>query len=174
MSASPGGVDGIRVALTDAAARLAAGGARDEALAQFVPERRVMLLTRTAAMLPLGRVWRLGVLLLSADARVYATGSITRALEPGRRAYQSQSAEIRRAYRGAAFRGPFERGETVNFDARPIEVEEGALRGSRGPLVLRGDEALVRWDPSSAAALVSLGDYLAERVRLLVEPQEGA
>jgi len=166
--------DGIRSALADAAGRLAAAGARDEALAEFVPERRVMLLTRKAAMVPLGRVWRLGVLLLDADGRLYATGHITRALEPGRRAYQAQSAELRREFRGAAFRGPFARAETVNFDAVPIELDEAALRDSNGPLVLRGDEAMVRWDPSSPDALTRLPEYLADRVRLLVDPPEGA
>lgn len=167
-------IDRIRATLADAAGRLASAGARDEALAEFVPEHRTMLLRRKAAMVPAGRVWRLGVLLLHADGRLFATGSITRALEPGRRAYQSQSAERRREYRGAAFRGAFERGETVNFDAVPIELEEAVLRGSSGPLVLRGEEALVRWDSSSPDALAPLGDYLADRVRLLVDPPEGA
>lgn len=169
-----GPLDGIRATLADAALRLAEAGARDEALARFVPEHRVMLLRRKAAMLPLGRVWRLGVLLLDAGGRLYATGSITRALEPGRRAYQSQSAELRREYRGAAFRGPFQAGETVNFDAGPIELEEEALRHASGPLVLRGEEAMVRWDASSPDALAPLADYLADRVRLLAHPPEGA
>lgn len=166
--------DGIRSALAHAAATLAAVGARDEALAEFVPEHRVLLLTRKAAMVPLGRVWRLGVLLLDADARVYATGLITRALPPGRRAYQAQSAEQRREFRGAAFRGPFERGETVNFDAVPIDLDDAALRESPGPLLLRGGEAMVRWDRSSPDALTRLDEYLADRVRLLVDPPEGA
>jgi hypothetical protein len=169
-----GPIDGIRASLADAATRLAAAGARDEALATFVPEHRVMLVRRKATMLPLGRVWRLGVLLLDADGRLYATGSTTRALEPGRRAYQSQSAELRREYRGAAFRGPFERGETVNFDAAPIELQDDGLRESQGPLVLRGEEAMVRWDQSSPDALALLDEYLADRVRLLVDPPEGA
>lgn len=165
----------LRAVLARAAARLAEAGARDEALAEYVPPRRVMLFTRDAVMVPEGRVWRLGVLLLTSDARVFATGSITRALEPGRPAYQSQSAETRRDYRAAAFRGRFARGETVNFDATPIELDAQTLRSSTGPLFIDGDQALVRWNIASGdPSAMPLETYLADRVALLADPPAGA
>ena len=168
-------VAAIRESLQRARARLAYAGARDEALAEFVPARRVMLITREPTMVPVTRVWRLGVLLLGTADGLWATGSITRVLEPGRPAYQSESAERRRAYRAAAVRGHFARGETVNFDARPIELDAAALAESAGPLVLEGNRALVHWnaalDPVSATPL---DEYLDDRVGLLVHPPEGA
>lgn len=137
-------------------------------------------------MTPIGRVWRLGVLLLEVvqagavhaggagtDATLYATGLNTRAVEPGRPGYQSESAEVRRAYRAAAFAGPFERGETVNFDAHPIDLSPESLREASGPLVLEGGTVLVRWSPSTPAALMPVDAYLADRVALLAHPPEG-
>jgi hypothetical protein len=168
-------VDGLRTSLRDAAERLRSAGARDEALAEYVAPRRVVVFEKKAVLVPLGRVWRLGVLLLAADGGVYATGSTTRALEPGRPAYQSESAEIRRAYRAAAFRGPFERGETVNFDATPIALDADALRASTGPLFLRDGASMVRWSPAADdGSAVPLAAYLDDRLELLIHPPEGA
>ncbi|WP_426518465.1 hypothetical protein ACPPVQ_02930 [Diaminobutyricibacter sp. McL0618] len=168
-------VAAVRASFERARARLADAAARDEALAEFVPARRVMLITREPTMVPVARVWRLGVLLLGTTDGLWATGSITRVLEPGRPAYQSESAERRRAFRAAAVRGHFPKGETVNFDARPIELDAAALAASPGPLVLDAGRALVRWnaalDPTSA---LPLDDYLDDRVGLLVNPPEGA
>ncbi|WP_431278720.1 hypothetical protein [Leifsonia poae] len=166
-------VAGIRDALDAAVRRLDAAGARDEALAVFVPRHRKMLITREAVLQPTGRVWRLGVLLLDRDANLYATGSITRATEPGRPAYQSLSAETRRAYRAAAQRGHFEHGETVNYDAEPIAQDAVSLRESTGPLILRDGRVLVKWSPS-AEGTVDFEAYLPERVGLLTDPPQGA
>ncbi|MET0976423.1 MAG: hypothetical protein ABWX82_12200 [Leifsonia sp.] len=168
-------VAGIRAVLTDAAGRLAAAGARDEALAEFVPARRVLLVTRRAVMVPLGRVWRLGVLLLDRAGNPYQEGLTTRAVAPGRTQYQSESAEVRRAYRDAAFRGRFPEGETVNFDASPIELDAPGLRSSRGVLFVRGDDAVVRWSATVGDdAAIPLDAYLADRVDLLIHPPQGA
>jgi hypothetical protein len=57
----------IREALAEAVRRLDAAGAREEALAVFVPRHRRMLITREAVLQPAGRVWRLGVLLLDRE-----------------------------------------------------------------------------------------------------------
>lgn len=166
---------GVRTTLQAAAARLIAGGARDEALATLVAPRRILLFEKGAALLAAGRVWRLGVLLVDADGNAYATGLTTRALDPGRVAYQSESAEIRRAYRAAAFKGRFTPGETVNFNAAPIPLRAEALRTSTGPLFLRGTDPMVRWSASAGdASAVALADYLDDRIDLLVHPPEGA
>lgn len=166
---------GIRSVLANAVDRLTLADARDEALATFVPPRRVLLIRKNAAMVPAGRVWRLGVFLLGRDGTLYATGSTTRAVPPGHVGYQSVSAENRREHRAAAFRGPFATGETVNFDAAAIDLEADTLRSTAGPLFLHGNRALVRWSPSAHDdTAVEFGAYLAERVSLLIDPPEGA
>jgi hypothetical protein len=166
-------VAGIRSALDDAARRLSDAGARDEALAVLVPRRRTFGIPREPVLKPVGRVWRLGVLLLGADGSLYATGRLVRATPPGRTHYVSVSAETRRAYRAAAERGHFRDGETVDFDAPAIELTVDALRDAAGPLLLHDGRALVRWSASSEQT-VDFHSYLAERVELLTHPPEGA
>ena len=167
----------VRTRLLDAAARLSEAGARTEALAEYVPARRVLLIPRPERMLRVGTVWRLGVVLLAVGAGdepvLYATGSITRAHEPGRTTYIAASAERRRQLRVAAYRGRFGPEETVNFDAPPIAVDE-SLVGASGPLTVHAGTAYVRWSATDRNALVAFDDYLAERVDLLVSPPEGA
>lgn len=167
---------GIRNTIARAVERLDPSGARDEALATFVPPRRVLLIfPKDAALVPIGRVWRLGVFLLDREGTLYATGSTTRAVEPGYPGHQSLSAEHRRDYRSAAFRGPFARGETINFDAVTIDLDAENLRSSPGPLFLHDGSALVRWNASATGATaIDFDTYLAERVDLLAEPPEGA
>ncbi|WP_348789378.1 hypothetical protein [Leifsonia sp. NPDC080035] len=166
-------VAGVRAALADAAQALTAAGARDEALAEYVPARRTLLIPRDPVLRPAGRVWRLGVLLLDARGGLRATGRLVRATPPGRTQYISVSAETRRAYRAAAERGHFRDGETVNFDAPPIELTVDALSASDGPVLLRDGRALVRWS-AAAQQPVDFHAYLAERVELLADPPEGA
>ena len=175
MTADEDAVAAVRDLTRRTAARLAAAGARDEALAEFVPARRVLLLDRPARMQPLGRVWRLGVVLLAPDGSLRATGGITRAVEPGHPGHMAVSVEDRREHRAAAFRGPFARGETVNHDAVPIPLEVEALRTARGPLLLRDGQVLVRWSASLGDdAATPFVPYLTERVELLLHPPEGA
>ncbi|WP_233279375.1 hypothetical protein [Microterricola pindariensis] len=159
----------IERALADAVERLSGADAATESLARFEPpRRRALLFTREAQMVPLGRVWRLGVFLLGADGALYATGHTTRAVDPRHPGYQSVSAEERRGFRAAAFRGPFERGETVNFDVEEIPLDPDGLRTATGPLVLRGVQALVRWRAGAGEdGLVPLENYLSERIGLL-------
>ncbi len=160
----------IERALAAAVARLSGAPAATETLARFEPpRRRALLFTREAKMVPLGRVWRLGVFLLGPDGALYATGHTTRAVDPRHPGYQSVSAEERRGFRAAAFRGPFERGATVNFDAEPIALDPDSLRASTGPLVLRSGQPLVRWSASAPdTALRPFAAYLNERVELLL------
>lgn len=163
----------VRALLADAAARLAAAGARDEALADYVGRRRRFLIPREPVMVPVGRVWRLGVLLLDADGGGFATGSTTRAVDPGRRGYASESARDRAEYRAAAVRGGFPEGETVNFGWRALDLDEASLRAATGPIVVVDGVAVVRWGRGSAIR-TPLRDYLDDRVGLLVDPPAGA
>ncbi|MHA6668357.1 hypothetical protein ACX3O0_05760 [Homoserinimonas sp. A447] len=165
----------IRRTITTAVERLRAADARDEALAILVPRRRVMLFMKEASFIPLDRVWRLGVFLLDHEATLFRAGSTTRAVAPGYPGFQSNSAEERRGYRAAAFKGPFSPGETVNFGAEVIDLDVDALRDSPGPLFVADGKPLVRWNPSATVETsVPFDAYLAERVGLLLEPPEGA
>lgn len=159
----------VEAAVADAVLELTAAGARTEALARFEPaRRRALLFTAEPRMVTLGRVWRLGVFLLGVDGQLYATGHTTRAVDPRHPGYQSVSAEERRGYRAAAFRGPFETGETVNFDAEPIVLGDAPTGAGSWPLVVKGGRPLVRWSATASDdALRPFADYLAERVELL-------
>jgi hypothetical protein len=115
---------------------------------------------RGRRLVPIGRAWRLGVLLIDRDARLYATGQVTRAIEPLRGvANKSPDAEVRREHRRAAARGRFPEGETVNFDYRAIDLE-----APDEPLVIEAGTVMVRWN---GTATRTLEGYLAERVDLL-------
>ncbi|MCI2956418.1 hypothetical protein MN032_01830 [Agromyces atrinae] len=165
-------VAAARASIARAVAELSAAGARDEALGELLPERRVLGITRAPRMRALGRVWRLGVLLLAADGTLYEAGAVTRALMPKRINVPSLSAEQRRALSAAAARGPFAEGESVDFDAVPIDLDELAASGTAGPLTVEASAVMVRWSASSA--LVPLEAYLADRVDLLAHPPGGA
>ena len=179
----------VRAALADAAAQLAAAGARTEALAEYVPAGRVLLVPRPERLRPLGSVWRLGVLLLAApqqsegpvaadassgfhEPQLFSTGSLTRSHEPGRATFIAASAERRRQLGVAAFRGRFPPGTSVNFDATPLPLDR-SLVGSSGVLSVREGAAYVRWRTGDPDAVADFDSYLAERVSLLVTPAEG-
>ncbi|SFR91740.1 hypothetical protein SAMN05428970_3836 [Agromyces sp. CF514] len=163
--------------VADAAARLSAAGARTEVLAEYEPPRRVLGIPRAARMTRIGEVWRLGVLLVSADARLYATGRVVRAERAARKSITAESVAEQRALRAAAVKGGIPEGATVSFDAEPVELgalaESGAPAAS-DPLVVRDGEVFVRWNPNSPDALAPLARYLAERVELLANPPERA
>lgn len=161
----------VRALLRETAERLAAAGARDEALAAYEEPKPVLgVIQRRPTMRPLGRAWRLGALLLQADGSVWATGISTRVAEPGRPQFHTASVETRRAYRAAAIQGGFPMGETVNHGITPIAIDD-ALVGASGPLTVVDGQAWVRWGRD---APVPLERYLADLSELLVHPPEGA
>lgn len=161
--------------MADAARRLSEAGAKDELLADLTQRKRLLGLVRPPVFVPRGRVWRLGVLLLDQAGTLYATGTITRATETGRPTYQSASVEERREYRATAVRSGLPAGETVNFNARPIELDDAILIDTNGPLFLRDGLPFVRWSHAFGdASAMPLEDYLRDRVDLLVHPPEGA
>lgn len=164
-------VEELRAQLFAAVRTLREAGARDEAVADYLPRRRRFGIPLQPVLRPAGRVWRLGVLLLSADGGLRATGQLVRATPPGRTQYVSDSAETRRAFRAAAERGHIAPGETVNFDAPPIHLGTTDLEEASGPLFLRDGGVFVRW--SARGMPTDARTYLAERVRLLANPPEG-
>lgn len=173
-----GWADRASAAAEASAGALRRGAVEPEALAEFVPEgRRLGVLRRPASMRPLGEAWRLGVLLLGTDARLYAAGPATRAAERGRPGYQSLSREERRDIAAAALRGGYSAGAPVNFDAEPLPEDDAGLLalGDDAPIGVEAGDLRVRW--RAGAPLVgapTLERYLAERVALLVDPPLGA
>jgi hypothetical protein len=169
-------VERTRALLDAAARRLRDADVPDEALGEYVEPKAVLGIRREPTIRSLGRVWRIGALLLGSspetDGRVWATGRITRVTEPGRSQFVSVSAEVRRAYRAAAQKGHFEPGDTVNHGATPIPLDE-SLVGSSAVLFVDDGGPSVRWSPAAGAA-VPLDAYLADRVGLLVDPPRGA
>lgn len=165
-----------RDAVERAVRALAEASARTETLAEYVPGRRVLGMPRAPRMSAIGPVWRLGVLLLDADGRLYATGGVIRAERAVRKSVTAESVAEQRAYRAAAIKGGLPEGATVVFDAEPIALDADALAAgaASGPLVMRGDEVLVRWSPTQPDALIPLEAYLRDRVDLLVSPPQGA
>jgi hypothetical protein len=151
--------------------RLDESGARTEALASYEVRKPILGVRRSPVMVPVERVWRLGMLLLDAQGRLFTTGSVTRAVEPGRVTNQNPRAEERRDYRRAAFQGKFREGDTVNWDAREIPLDLAALRTGDGVIALHDGVVTVRWSRSAGAdGYTPLGPYLAERAELLTAP----
>jgi len=165
-------VDKIRAVVSRAVERLAAAGARDEALAEYVEPRKVLLFTRDAVLRPVGRAWRLGALMVDRDGTLYATGAIVRAREAGVRNYQSQSGEDRRDLRAAALRGKFPVGEPVNHGWRIVALDSESLRSGDSPVFVAPDGSVkVRWNAALGdGAARDLAAYVDERVALLVDP----
>jgi hypothetical protein len=161
-------VESARASIARAVAALDAAGVADEALADLVQPRKVLFVARQPVMVPRGRVWPLGVLLLDRDGGLYATGTITRAVPAGYPGYQSPGLEVRRGYRAAAHAGKFVEGDTVNFDTAAIDLER--LDATSAPLLIDDGRVLVRWNATFPGQTRPLDAYLADRVGLLVDP----
>jgi len=100
-------------------------------------------------MAPLGRVWRLGAFLLTPDGRLLRTGRVVRvAGTDRRRSVVAAAITEHHELALAARRGGYREGETVDFDAEPV-------------------------DPADAG-VPDLAAYLTERAELLIEPPHGA
>ncbi len=134
--------------LSDAVARLAA--VQDDALGtlklrKFAPPKIV----------PAGRAWRLGSVLLARDGQLYRAGRTTRAITPKDfLANKSNEAAERREEQRAAMRGGFPVGDTVHFGHEPLE-----------PQLVDG-VWMIAWS-ASVPSLVPLERFLDERIRLL-------
>ena len=161
-----------RAVIADAITRLTAARARAETLAELRVPRRIGPFRRAPTFVRLGEVWRLGVLLLDAEGGLFATGAVTRARDPRHPTFTSVSGEERRELREAARKAGFEAGQTVDYDAVPLPLDD--TLGTVGPLVLRDGGLFVRWNAGSPDALMPFAAYLTERVELLANPPEGA
>ena len=151
--------------------RLVESGVADETLGVFVPSRGIGPFATADKFRPVGRAWRLGVLLVDAKGALYATGELTRAIEPGRAAVnRSAEGERRRALRMAASRSGLPHGEVVNFGYAPIDTSAEAIARGSGPLHVENGAVVIRLSPDSVVT-TDLERYLAERFTLLTEPE---
>lgn len=158
----------IAASLSRIVGMLQDSGAKDEALGTLRQSRGFSIFKTTPVMMPAGRAWRLGALLLDRHSQLYSTGEVTRAIEPGRAATnRSEAGELRRSVRMAAARGPFDEGEVVNYYFVPISLDVDKLRGGSGPLSIEGETVMVRWDGGLGSS--PLDAYLTERAALLAE-----
>ena len=127
-----------------------------EHVAQRRPARRLGPIQFAERLVPAGRAWRLGELLLTDDGALLATGVVTRAIEPRQfAANKSPAEEARRELQRAAVRGRFPTGAAVNVDSREIETD----RDATGAVTV-----------TLADAVVDLERYLADRVRFAITP----
>jgi hypothetical protein len=160
-------VTALRELLLQAAARLQAAGVRDEALAEVYTPRGLPLVKRAPALRPIGRAWRLGGVLLSADGRLFTAAESTRAVEPKWFNHRSSEVEHRRVAQQAAHKGPFAEGDVVNFEVVELALDEASLREGSGPVRIVDDRVMLRW-AGHDLGLTPLDVYLDDRVSLLI------
>ena len=146
--------------------RLDTAGARDEALAVVKEPRGFGPFRTQAVMQPVGRAWRLGVILLDREARLYRVGKITRSTDTGRPQNLSTSVERRRADRMAASRGRFAEGDVVNFDHSEIAQDHAHLTADSDPLSFDAGRLMLRWGAGPGERR-PLDAYLRDRADLL-------
>ncbi|NEM89957.1 hypothetical protein [Galbitalea soli] len=174
-------VSALETELRATVVRLVAAGAHDEALGELVTGRRVFGWGRGPVIRPVGRAWRVGVLLLDREGRLYRVGEVTRAVEPGRAAVnRSPAGEARRELRRIASRSPFPPGEAINLGWQPLDTAAESLASAAGEapgpdagavrLECRDGVVMLRWDSAPGALGVApLARYLHDRVELLLD-----
>jgi hypothetical protein len=149
-----------QAAVAAAVARLTGAGARSEVLAEWRPGRRLGPIRRPDVVVPVGRVWRLGALLLDAGGALRRTGEVIQAQSLRFDNHQSNRAAERRELRVAIDKAGVAAGETVNIDAEPVAL---------------ADVLEVSWNGSGdPGTLVPLAAYLRDRVELLADPPGSA
>jgi hypothetical protein len=107
-----------------------------------------------------GAVWRLGVLCLSADGAVFATGEVIMVTEPTHPNFRNELAVARNELRALLRRAGLPVGATAVLDARPLDVD-----APESPLVATDDGLAVEW--TAGGSPIPFADYLTERVELL-------
>lgn len=153
--------------LARAVSRLLAGGIHDESLAIWKRSRGVLGIGASESLVPVGRAWRLGVLLLDRAGRLYSTGEVTRAVQPGRAAVnRSTAGEQRRAIRAIAARGNFSRGEVINHGWQEIPLDSETLSAESRPLLIREGAVFVRFGDGELS-VAPLETYLRDRIDIL-------
>lgn len=159
-----------RAAVTDALARLTAAAHPHDHLGTTVgPRKSLGIIPRKQTYRRAGTGWRLGVVAIDTEARLYSVGQIVRATRQVLPGHQAESARERRAVKEQLVDVGFPDGATVLLDPSLVSGD------SVGAVVVRDGRALVRWMPSAPdTALTPLPAYLAERVALALAPADPA
>ncbi len=120
--------------------------------------------------------WRLGVVAVDTDGRLYVVRQIVRATRQVLPGHQAESARERRAMKEQLVDVGFPDGATVLLDAVPVTENGPApaqMATASGPVVVRDGRILIRWMPSAPdSALMPLPAYLAERTELALRPAD--
>lgn len=153
------------------AARARLAGVPTEALGEIVIPRRVLGVSRPARIVPRGRAWHLGVLLVAAGS-VLATADVLRSRQEAPRGFTAENQRRRSELAAAAFRGGFAAGSTVHVGWSEVDLVAVDRGAASGPLAMIDRVPSVRWSP--AAGFVPLAAYLDERIELLAHPLPGA
>lgn len=151
------------------AARLRLATAPTEPLGELRQPKRILGVARAPRIVPVGRAWHLGVLLLTASD-VYATGDIVRARAEVIRGFAAESQRARAAIAAAASRGGFADGEAVHVEWKHLDLDR--LGPGTSPLAVHEGVPVVKW--SAAGGYRPLAGYLDERIALLLDPPERA
>lgn len=159
-----------RAAVTDAIARLTAAAHPHDHLGTTVGARKSLgIIPRKQTYRRAGLGWRMGVVAIDTEGRLYAVSQIVRATRQVLPGHQAKSARERRAVKEQLVDVGFPDGATVLLDPARVTGE------SVGAVVVRDGRALVRWMPSAPdSALTPLPAYLAERVALALAPADPA
>jgi len=153
------------------AARGALAAAPREALGEVREPRRLLGIARAPKIVPVGRAWHLGVLLLTDDA-LLATGEVVRARREAPRGFTAESQRRRAELAGAASRGGFAEGQSVHIGWRMLDLDAVARGEASDPLSWQEGILSVKW--SRAGGWIPLAGYLDQRIALLLEPPAGA
>lgn len=130
---------------------------------------RVLGVPRAPRIVPAGAAWNLGVLLLTDDG-VLRVGSVVRAAAQVRRGFTAESQRQRAADAAAARRGGFDEGVAVHLDWEPVDLTR--IDAHTEPLAINHGVLVVRW--STSGGWVPLGEYLDQRIELLLHPPGGS
>ncbi|RZS59527.1 hypothetical protein EV141_0756 [Microcella putealis] len=160
-----------RAALAVAVARLTQAAHPHDHFGTTIGARRSLgFIPRKQTYRRAGVGWRLGVVAVDTDARLYVVGQIVRATRQVLPGHQAESARERRAMKEQLVDVGFPDGATVLLDATP--VASGAAEAA-GLVVVRDGRILIRWMPSAPdSALMPLPAYLAERTELALRPAD--
>lgn len=156
----------LSVLLAELREQLSAAGAATESLVVRHPPRKLGPITRPERLERAGECWRLGVLLLTQDARLAAVGQVLRTTPERHIGTTSELARQREQLREAARRARIPAGVTLNIDARWLDPD-----APTAPLIVHDGILHVEW---SRGLTTALEPYLRERAELLIHPPERA
>ena len=138
--------------------------------AEYVPpKRRFWGTTKRAQFIQPVPVWPLGVLLLTAEGRLFAAGETTRAVPPGHPGHTSVERERRRHYTQAAVASGFPQGTVIYFHSPALPLREHEPQPEGSPLLWIHGQCRVRWNRAFPDSTVDFAGYITEHVQLLLE-----